>query len=468
MRKVILVIFFGFIGSTLTSCSPKKYTWSCPSLSGANEVPSLAPDKVVIQIDATPSMQGFVNNQNSRYIRTLRLLRSAAGSAFPSTNSPSFHAFGTQELAIPISYQDAEKPGLYSGSNPELKDAATSKMIKPQTNNSKNSIHVIVTDLYQENAEWESLAANLKDHYLLKDGYAVGVIGIKSEFNGTVYDVGLNKNKYSDVKTDHPFYLLVTGKYSHIKKYFDEIKSGSDKTGLKLPDENFVVFSTHLLEKPLLLTRPNKESTTPQLKNLRRLNPGDSISNGSVVVNTDANNSQNMELFVVSSQTSNKSDTEAQLEYNMSYSSAPYTLPLADSLRYKLDISSDFNNGTKEFKTLTDGNVSNLPIKLTDWKVSGENYFKFNTLFKTEHDSQSTGIYRLTFNLLPKEITKSDVPYKAPSWWKNWSFEEGGFAGDKTYNLQPFMYDLAAKNFRIIEDKPEFALGRICFAIQKK
>jgi hypothetical protein len=40
-------------------------------------------------------------------------------------------------------------------------------IVRPQKGDPENSLYVIITDLYQEKAQWEDLVANLKDYYLL-------------------------------------------------------------------------------------------------------------------------------------------------------------------------------------------------------------------------------------------------------------------------------------------------------------
>ncbi len=301
-------------------------------------------------------MKGFVSDRNSRYIRTLRLLRSATNAAFPVTPSPTFYVFGTQRLKEPINHQSAETAWFYSGGRPELRDAATHKIIAPQKTDPPNSLYVIVTDLYQQKAQWEDLVAQLKDHYLLKDGYAVGIIPVKSKFWGDIYDVGLDNIRYPSVKTNHPFYILVLGRYSQVKQYFDKIKSESQNTGLNFPAENFVIFSTQIFEKPALLQInvneqpiPSSSSPTsdnPQKLGIRRV---EVINDGQIVMKK-VENPQNVERLIIPSQTSNNIPKETSLKYTLKYSSLPYTLLLGNSASYQLNGDSDFNNNTKEFR----------------------------------------------------------------------------------------------------------------------
>lgn len=479
MKKLVLPVLLILLGTVLVGCpSPKPENWSCPELSTPTVTAKISsnpdkPEKIIIQIDGTPSMKGFVSDRNSRYIRTLRLLRSATNTAFPVTPSPTFYVFGTQRLKEPINHQSAETAWFYSGGRPELRDAATHKIIAPQKTDPPNSLYVIVTDLYQEKAQWEDLVAQLKDNYLLKDGYAVGIIAVKSEFLGDIYDVGLDNIRYPSVKTNHPFYILVLGRYSQVKQYFDKIKSESQNTGLDFPAENFVIFSTQIFEKPALLQINDNEQPTPSSSSPTSDNPQKSgirrvevINDGRIVIKK-VENPQNVERLIIPSQTSNDSPKETSLKYRLNYNPLPYTLPLGNSASYQLNGDSDFNNNTKEFKKL-DPQSSLIPLQLTNWQ-STNNQLEFNALINLDNNPQGIGVYRLIFDVFPEKISGSSRPYQAPSWWKDWSFGENEiFAGDRTYNLQPFLYNLGDTTFRIIENKPNVALGRLCFIIHKK
>lgn len=476
MKKAILFTLFSLLGITLNGCSPPEpYTWSCPDVLAKNEaMESTGDTTIIVQVDGTPSMKGFVSNRNSNYIRTLRLIRGAATTAFPSSESPRFYAFGTKRLNLPVDRQEAEKKAFYDGSHSELRDAATYKMITPQKSDPKNSLYIIVTDLYQEKAQWEDLVDKLKDNYLRKNGYSVGIVALKSEFVGDIYDVGLDSKTYKNVKTNHPFYLLVLGKSSQVEKYFDAIKSGSKAAGLNIANENFVVFSTQLFKKSTSLEiKGNELNFKPQQiqSKIRRV---DSLNDGNVFVKLDNNNLQNVERLKVSDHTSEKAPAQALLEYEIGYDRSPYTLTLNNSLRYEINQKSDFNQGKRDFIPL-DTKKASIPIDLINWQNMNDNSIKFNALINLENNPQSNGIYRIIFDILPEKVSDSTKPYKAPSWWKDWSFGEKEFAGDKTYNLQPFLYSLGDTTFRLIEDEenratkdnPKLVLGRLCFIIQK-
>ncbi|MGK7883230.1 MAG: hypothetical protein AB4057_01220 [Crocosphaera sp.] len=488
MKKPVFIFLLILVASSFVGCSkiPQLYDdWSCSASSETSNESSSNPKQIIISIDGTPSMRGFVSNNNSRYIRTLRLLKNATTTAFPTTPSPDFFAFGTERVKS-IELEQAEQEIFYSGSDPKLRDAVTSQIVIPNKNDQENSLHVVVTDLYQKKAQWEDLVANLKDHYLLKNGSAVGIIAVRSDFRGDIYDIGLDGRTQRNIKTNHPFYILVLGDYSHIKTYFDQIKSGSQANNLNFPDENFIIFSTRVFENPVLLNITNEElnfisssentegssATQPINRNsnqfgIRRV---EVINDGNVMKRFNKNSIQNIERLIVNPSNSSNNISKNLIEYNVNYSSLPYTLPLINSLDYKLNKDSDFNQGTKEFIPLQN-NTSSLPINLKNWKFIDNNRLQFNAEIDRSDNDQTVGVYRLIFDIVPKEISDTIKPYQPPSWWKDWSFGEKDFAGNKTYNLEPFLYGLGDTTFRIIEEKikndPKLALGKLCFVIQK-
>jgi len=214
--------------------------------------------------------------------------------------------------------------------------------------------------------------------------------------------------RYPSVKTNHPFYILVLGRYSQVKQYFDKIKSESQNTGLNFPAENFVIFSTQIFEKPALLQInvneqpiPSSSSPTsdnPQKLGIRRV---EVINDGQIVMKK-VENPQNVERLIIPSQTSNNIPKETSLKYTLKYSSLPYTLPLANSASYQLNGDSDFNNNTKEFKKL-DPQSSLIPLQLTNWQFT-DNQLEFNALINLDNNPQGIGVYRLIFDVFSEKF----------------------------------------------------------------
>ena len=81
-----------------------------------------------------------------------------------------------------------------------------------------------MTDLFQDRRDVNLLVSQLKDKYI-KNGLEVGLLGLRSEFNGKVYNLGttpiLYRSTPDNPETFRPFYLLVLGRHADIAHYFD-------------------------------------------------------------------------------------------------------------------------------------------------------------------------------------------------------------------------------------------------------
>jgi len=234
---------------TLPSTSPQPTTGSSPQLDQVG-TSTVTP---IVAIDGTPSMQGFVNIPGSHYVSTLRLIDSAI-TAFEKSNPPSYYSFGTE--IMPLAEQkstEAQSPSFY-GRSAELQDTQIEKAIAALDNVSGDKLAIVVTDLYHINAEIIAIIRNLRTHYLDK-GYAVGIVAVRSEFDGVVYDVGL-ENEYfpyqtnpDDPETFHPFYVIVLGTYNNVEYFFDQLKESSKSQEFNLPAEQFVIFNSQSRKK---------------------------------------------------------------------------------------------------------------------------------------------------------------------------------------------------------------------------
>lgn len=145
-----------------------------------------------IKIDATPSMRGFVETpRQSRYAQTLDLLDIVASASWSKENPEiKYYRFGTKlEPIDKASYIEAKTPQFYQGSG-DFKDSQIKSAISAPN---PNKLSIIVTDLYQADTDIGSVNKALKQY--IQQGQAIGILGIKSEFKGWIYDIGVRKDK---------------------------------------------------------------------------------------------------------------------------------------------------------------------------------------------------------------------------------------------------------------------------------
>ena len=282
----------------LTSCDTSKFGYppDPPEDDTSEHSPGDISENLVARIyfDATLSMQGYVVHGSTRYTQMCRYLESVIVSGW-TDGKAEFFRFGEQVESIDrntylrVGYTDfygdrninretfiqkiidhenqLVSDGMDESSIPE--ESAEINVPSEVVNNSKeeNPLVVIVTDLFQDKRDITVLVTQLKEQYIQKD-LEVGLLGLRSEFDGTVYDLGGRPLPYRSTPdnpdTYRPFYLLVLGRHADIAHYFDRlIATGfSDATD----DVNTVIFSQYLVN-PLLSF---EDATIDKLENLNR------------------------------------------------------------------------------------------------------------------------------------------------------------------------------------------------------
>ena len=401
-----------------------------------------------IYIDKTLSMQGFVNVSSSEYVRVLRRISHVAQNAWANSSSD-YYGFGKKVEEKPFSNNNAkaaEKADFYPSNPPDyLQNALIQTAIPSLENNSKDHITIIVTDLYQERAEIEDVKTLLKNY--LKQGYAVGILGIKSKFKGTIYDIGIVTEGQKPQKItcnqvcQHPFYVILLGKYNNIKNFYDALQL--DLQGIQ--DKKFVVFNSQLVDKLLLDIRNN--SNFSQAKNIK---PRNSIQKGSVRIKIPGDSDWIQRLEIKGGQQGIQT-----IKHTPPYSKLLYTL--------------DIEAWTKNFKLATyntggESDISNQFFSLKLPKISDvqAEEGKLELEANLETNKMYNGIYSITVNLIPQKL-------KTEPWWESWSFNESQIPGiiskkdaTKTYNLLPFLSDL-----KMITEQQLKPAGHFCYVIEK-
>ena len=266
----------------LTGCDTDKQGIPDPP----EPLPDLPPvsDRLVARIyfDATLSMQGFVVPGSTYYTRICPSLESVIVSGW-TYETVSFFRFGEKVEPIDRStYLQAGYESFYEEEdifgktyiekvieneaqfgkteNPTETDVnhtpedPTEGMTLQEAADADNTVGqlvVIVTDLFQDDSDITQLIDHLKEKYIQK-GCEVGLFGLRSQFDGTVYDIGIGEGSSMPYRstpgtpeTFRPFYLLVLGKYADIEHYFDRLKANG------FSEAETIIFSQYLVS-PLL------------------------------------------------------------------------------------------------------------------------------------------------------------------------------------------------------------------------
>ena len=236
-------------------------------------------DKLIARIyfDATLSMQGFVVPNSTHYTRICPYLESVIVSGWED-EKVIFFRFGEQvERINRDTYLQAGYESFYeqehisrktfiqkiidhetqfdNTQDKRKKDVNASETaiedVEIEAHSTENHLVVIVTDLFQDDGDINRLLPELKKKYI-KKGYEVGLFGLRSQFDGTVYDIGIGegssmryRSNPGNPETFRPFYLLVLGKHADIAHYFDKLITSG------FSEAETVIFSRYLVS-PLL------------------------------------------------------------------------------------------------------------------------------------------------------------------------------------------------------------------------
>lgn len=202
--------------------------------------------QVDIFLDATLSMKGFTGTESfSHYQQIIPLLESSVINNLKGRKA--FYKFGSRAEPLPErEFLQAQKPVFYTDP-----DVNTRTLIENVLEDADNGhLTIIVSDLFQDNADVNQLTEKIKSKFIEKN-LAVGVLGIKSGFNGQIYDVGSNNYSFTystdGEDTYRPFYILAFGSHASIVAYFDALEQSGVK---KFPVKERIIFSKYLTEKP--------------------------------------------------------------------------------------------------------------------------------------------------------------------------------------------------------------------------
>jgi len=455
-KLLSLAVLFSVLLVGCSGPTPRKLDCPIPNVDNSTS-PSL-PLNITLHIHGSGSMLGYVNHANSRYIQTIDLLRRI----FPDKNhnyTISYYRSGTGDQKIDYTkLLRAKLPEFYNGTNTDFPGVTSNivAMIDPPEKD-KDELVVILTDLYQNGADATALANKIQEFYLNDNNkdYAVGVIGIKSEFNGKIY---LDKNHQLETfhyNTDdpdkntpeqfRPFYILLIGPYSQVNNYFNELKTeGKEAFG---ENSKWLIFSpNHFMEKVA-----NFQDTTDNHKYIPpdKIISKESLNDGSIIVQKDTKLIEFLQL--------KSSQDKVKAQYSLNFRQTNYTSPLNNE---DIDRTIKVQKSDKASKNW----VESEDRKALDIEPSGikfepsKNQMNLTTSIDPAQLTEP-GIYYFKVDLTAKRISEED-------WWKEWNSTDQEHEGSKTDNVKEFLLSLQKITTDLMKKNPPL-LGRFCYAVQK-
>ncbi len=206
-----------------------------PAAVGSQAEVADAPVPVDVYWDATYSMQGYATIAAGNVYRTLPDELSDLGGSMGETT---FYRFG-QEI------KKLEGREHRNFSNPGYYDEVITSFGNVIDQADASHLSIVVTDLFESDADWSNIAQKLKDKYFSQH-LAVAIIGIKNPFQGDIFDVGLDAKKYaydsgSDPARYRPFYLFIMGPdakvESFVARFHERQPGGADVQYLVLSEK---------------------------------------------------------------------------------------------------------------------------------------------------------------------------------------------------------------------------------------
>jgi hypothetical protein len=167
---------------------------------------------VSVYIDATPSVQGYLADNGYANL-LLNGLRYAAP-AQAEVSYFSVRKLGGQNRVDAIDPLQAVHHQTYGWGDTDLSAAADHAP--------SDGLSIIVTDLFQTDAEVAGFTTTIADSFLAKGG-AVAVLQMFFDFRGTVYDVGFTQPLKFAHNGLRPLYLVLLGPHDAVGNYLGRL-----------------------------------------------------------------------------------------------------------------------------------------------------------------------------------------------------------------------------------------------------
>jgi hypothetical protein len=388
--------------------------------------------KISLVIDGSMSMLGYVTTPNSRYSQTLNLLDSIVG----KKEGTEFFRVEAERKQIERPGVKAQQAGFYTGTSSLIAKAFEQNIKGKGGKEDPNQLIAVITDLQPDSGDVNLIGQHI-DRYLKKDGYAVAIWGIKSEFEGKVYPPNNTpafnySTKGKGIDKGRPFYILIAGPEAAINNLVTQVKNN----GGSLFDKNseLTVFSpSHSIDK-IAYAKKLKEVPTG-------FSTPETLNAGGKTIDGEGQPVQLLEL---------NDRTEAQkIEFDFDSSIKSDVLSTL-----KLDPAmtlSSYDTEQKKFVDTKDQSAFKL-----EPKISGD---RMALSLNIKPEDLKKGTYYINADLQVADVVN------APKNWAKWD-DATAKDGSKTQDLNNFIRNINISMSDITKGQ-KTTVARLCLAIQK-
>lgn len=378
-----------------------------------------------IYLDGTTSMSGYVNYSGGTiYDDAVKELDRTLTKNWKN-DSIRYIKFGdTFQEMNRDTFMQMEQVGFY-----DQKDTSLQKVVDQMD---PNKLNILVTDLFQTNQDLDSLIRSIKNKGM-GEGKAIAVVGMKSQFNGKIFDVGKNMSSLDYQTTGEedsyrPFYVLVMGNENDtrvfVKSYQNSLPKNANAATMFLSSN--LGIDTKLEEDKASNKKEKGKENAAKMAVLPNLTSSNEVMQYRLKTE-DALSTAGVRMYAKDTLGTIPDKYQLKVDRVEKWTDS-YTIVKAD----------DFISGTVGDVGLKDGAV-NIAFTLDAAPAS----------IKKEK-----GVYRVEFSLIPDK----DSYLKAAGVFDAWNFDDSQInegedalakVGNKTLNISKFSNMLASLNYEL-------------------
>ncbi len=453
MKRVTMLIMLLLISIALYGCSGNtsgnSRELAKPQVTAQQKSDSI---DAAVYLDGTFSMGGYVNYPSTTvYSDGLKNIERTLTATWKQEKIQYVKFGDSLQTLSRDQFLQANSVAFYQEKDTSLQTVVDSM--------DKNKLNILVTDLFQTNNDIDSLIISLKKACFADSSKAMALIGVRSQFNGKIYDVGKSAVSFmyaskDDKATYRPFYLLVLGSEADVRTFTENYtKTINDDKLLKA-----VLFAKHLgTDVALTPGKPIKNSKKENMASMAQISSLLGSSSDILQYRLKLNEKQSgfystlTASHVIGSCPDDFKLFDYKVEKWQQQEGKKKEVGFVDKMLGKsgqVDSNAEFVElKSKDFAELSAGGTG-----MHGNDVNVDLLFKFNPM----GIRKAEGKYRLGFALIPE---KEDY-IESNNVFKDWNFGDDvaedalQSVGNKTLNVNSFVRMVSALNYEM--NKPGF------------